>query len=177
LTVELKRSLRPIEPEGIPERHPIRLFLSAYERERRRIGLSRLPDPEPILGCLDGGIINYRILLEPVCGRPCLDFIPLDKGSKVPGIGSTRILRGELYTHGIAPRLADERVMELAGSIILKTHRLTEGLSARNKTLTVRVFRGVFPVWQKERQKPAVLLFIAPPYAEVGQEPNLRLQA
>ena len=163
----MERNLKQIGVGDIPQSHPIRLFHAAYEKENRSVGQSELPVLETMLGNLNATIISYSILLEPVRGEPFLDFMPLEKGAKVPGIESTRILRGELYTHRISPHLVDERVMELASSIILQTHRLSEGLSARNKTLNVRVFRGVFPVWQTLRQKPAVLLFIAPPYAEI----------
>jgi hypothetical protein len=170
LIMESKRSLRQIVPSELPRNHPVCLFLGHYEREKWEIDQAQLPNLENLLGSLDPRIADYCMLLESVTGDPYLDFIPLNKGEKVPGVESTRILRGEHYTHHIAPHLANERVLELASCIILKSHRLTEGLSARSKTLKVKVFRGVFPVWQMERQKPAVLLFIAPPYAEVQGE-------
>ncbi len=164
--LEAKRSLKQITEGEVPINHPIRVFLNAYQSQINGLGQSQTPVYETILEHINPAAMDYSMLLEPVPGDPYLDFAPLLKGSNVPGIDSTKVLRGELYTHGIAAHLADERIMELAGSIILQRYSLTAATSARNRTLNVRVFRGVFPVWQAQRQKPGILLFIALPYAE-----------
>jgi len=164
---EAKRSLKQITDGEVPINHPIRVFLNEYQNVTSGLGQSQLPSLELIEERINPTVLDYSMLMEPVPGEHYLDFAPLRKGANVPGIDNTRVLRGELYTHGIAAHLAEERIMELASSIILERHFLTAATSARNRTLNVRVFRGVFPVWQSERQKPGILLLIALPYAEV----------
>ena len=64
--------------------------------------------------------------------------------------------------------MVEERLMELASSIVLRSPFFSHGLSARSGTIDVKVFRGVFPLWQIQKNKPAVMLVIAPPYAETS---------
>mgnify|MGYP000722385652 CR=1 FL=1 len=112
--------------------------------------------------------MEYCLLMEPVSGEPFIDFVPRSKGARIPGIETTQIAPGELYTHKIKPTLAVERVMEMAASLVLKVPRLSEAMSARSTSLSMRVYRGVFPVWQSNTDKQGVILMIAPPYARLN---------
>jgi hypothetical protein len=80
----MKRNLALAGAEDIPGNHPIRLFLAAYERETRGMGQSILPDLETMGASVEPAIIDYSILLEPICGEPFLDFRPLNNYRLAP---------------------------------------------------------------------------------------------
>ena len=142
-------SLRQIDAHAIPDKHPIHSMRVAYEHHNSIHYY--LPEMERVLGMLDQRSLDYCIVLEPVRADTYLDFKPISKGAMVPGIGTTSIKRNELYTHGIAPHMVEERLMELASSIVLRSPFFSHGLSARSGTVDVKVFRGVFPLWQIQK--------------------------
>ena len=164
--IQKNRDLRQIVAHEIPDKHPIHSLRIAYEHHNSIH--YHLPDLNKVLGMVDKRSLDYCIILEPVTGDAYLDFAPISKGRMVPGIVGTCITRNELYTHGIADHLVEERLMELASSIVLRSPQFSHGLSARRKSINVNVFRAVFPVWQLLKNKPAVILAIAPPYAETS---------
>jgi len=168
MVVELSResALKQIVAADLPDRHPVRLLRDIYQREQRSNRFD-LPDFETFMGDNSQELLDFCLVLEPVPGDPYIDFTVQSKGAQIPGIEAAEAAPGELYTHRIAEGLAQERLMELASCIVLKTSRLTKATSARHSTLSVKVYRGVFPVWQVARKRSAAILMIAPRYAEL----------
>ncbi|MGI9354819.1 MAG: hypothetical protein ACR2PF_06630 [Rhizobiaceae bacterium] len=161
-----KSALKLIVAADLPDRHPVRLLRDIYQREQRGNQFD-LPDYETFVGDRAPELLDFCLVLEPVQGDPYLDFTVQSKGRQIPGIETAEIAPGELYTQRVAEEFAQERLMELASCIVLKNYRLTKANSARRSSLNVKVYRGVFPVWQVARKRSAAILMIAPRYVEL----------
>ena len=170
LELASKNVLKRVSIEPLPARHPIKILDQIYAQLARGVEGNQLPDLEDIIDLCPATLPDYWLLLEPVTAESFIDFIVRQKGSNIPGVISSKIETGERYSHYIKQALIDERLMELASSLVLKQPRYSEAKSARTKALNVRVYRGVFPVWQIARKKSAAILIIAQPYVELPPE-------
>ncbi len=159
--------LNSIELNEIADGHPISIMANHYLNTNQNIPTEGLPVLETLLARSDPELMTYGLLLEPTSVDPFLDFIVLQKGVNIPGIKTTSIEPGELYSQRLDPGLANERVMELATSLVLKKPMYARASSARKSTLNMKVLRGVFPIWQEKRRKSGVILMISPVYTQI----------
>lgn len=165
------QALRPVAVADVPERHPVRVLDGVYNELHEACEGEHLPDFRQLLRRLDGDLVEYCMALSPVAAEPFIDFVVLRKGARIPGIDLAEFQVGQVYSQHIVPDLLSERLMELASCLALRQSRLTEGRSARRKSLDVKVYRGVFPVWDQSLQRHIVVLAVAPIYATVAAEP------
>lgn len=169
--------LQPIDAEDIPDQHPIRVLHSLYTELREACEGQHLPDFRELLRRMDRDLSEYCMVLSPVAADPFIDFIIIRKGSRIPGVELVSFGIGERYSSSIVPERLGARLMELASCLALKTPRLSSAFSARKSALNVKVFRGVFPVWDQSLLQHIVLLAIAPVYATLSVEPHARTPA
>ena len=153
--------LGAVEIEGLPITNPIRRLNDRYARLRGQTNEPHLPHLQDFLEVLDDDLMDYCLVLLPVCSVPFIDFQVLHRGKKIPGSDVASFKYGEQYTDHILPKFAAERLLELASCLALKSRRFSETLSARRSSLKVRVYRAVFPVWLADHQTHGVILAIA----------------
>lgn len=172
ISIGLKPRLRKILVDEIPEKHPISVMAEHYAHFASLTPERDLPDYEDLMDAAHLELSSYFLLLEPTPSQTHIDFIVRSKGKNIPGIDSERIGRNELYSHQLDPATVNERLMELASTIVLKKPRFTRSTSARKSTINMKIFRATFPVWQVERRTSGVILMIAAPYSELTETVN-----
>ncbi len=163
-------TLEPVDAIEIPQTHPVRIIADIYEELRRKCEPQHLPAFDDLKPKLASELGDYCLVLRPIEAEPYIDFLVVHRGAKIPGVELASVAAGERYTEHVLPSLAEERLMELASCLALKKSRLSLAHSARQSSLTVKVYRAVFPVWHAEVQQYAVVLAIAPVYTKVAED-------
>lgn len=165
-----RSTLERVEAIEIPHTHPVRFIADIYDKLRQKCEPQHLPAFDALKPKLAGELGEYCLVLRPIEADPYIDFLVVHRGGKIPGVELASVAAGERYTEHVLPTLAEERLMELASCLALKKSRLSLAHSARQSSLTVKVYRAVFPVWHAEVQNFAVVLAIAPIYTKVAEE-------
>lgn len=164
------RVLKKIAPNDIAEMHPVRRLGRVYAALKERCAPQHLPDFDELAIAMGRELLEHCLVLSPIDADPFIDFLILRRGNKIPGLENCGFVAGERYSDHILPVLAEERLMELASSLALKQWRHTVGMSARVSSLSIKVYRGVFPVWDGQLERHNVVLAIAPVYAKLSYE-------
>lgn len=162
-TAPPQQDLVQVHGAQLPPNHPVRIIFEQYDVKYRLCAGQSLPILEELIERVGRPIFDYCVVMLPVAGDPYIDFEIIHKGSKLPGAHNF----GNRYTDNLLPKLANERLMELASCIALKSSRLTRAVSARPSTVGVKVYRCVMPVWSADCRQAGIVLAIAPIYADV----------
>lgn len=154
--------LRSIEINDLPVTNPIVRLSDTYARLRARSEEAELPHLHDFLQIVDEDLMHYCLILLPISGDPFLDFQVLHRGNRIPGSDLSAFKYGEVYTEHILSTFANERLLELASCLALKSCRFSATLSARQSSLKISVYRAVLPVWLADHQICGIILAIAP---------------
>ncbi len=165
----MSRTLERIPASALPATHPVAMINWFYVGLLRGCEPQHLPDFGEFMQAIGRELLSYCLVLSPVEADPFIDFLVLHKGQRIPGVDQTIFKPGERYSENIRVDLVEERVMELASCLALKQSRHSIAVSARMSTLNVRVYRGVFPVWDGQVGRHTVVLAIAPVYATMDK--------
>lgn len=163
-----KSCIERIAVGEIPLNHPVRMINDHYMQMREACEVQHLPALDMLMQDLSTDLSDYCILLRPIEADTYIDFLVLHRGAKMPGVELVSVCAGEKYSDHLSPTCSQERLMELASCLALKKPRLSLTHSARQSTLQLKVFRGVFPVWDPQIQQHAVLLAVAPIYTTMA---------
>ena len=154
--------LGSIEINELPVTNPIRRLRECYVRLHVQANEPHLPHLQEFLEVVDDDLMDYCLVLLPICGLPFIDFQVLHRGKKIPGSDLASFKYGEQYTDHILQQFAAERLLELASCLALKSSRFSKTRSARRSSLEVHVYRAVLPIWLADHQTHGVVLAIAP---------------
>jgi hypothetical protein len=155
-------AIRKVVEGEIPRSHPVSKIEVLYAELKRKCPNQFVPDYAEFMISIGCELGDYCMGLCPVEGDPFIEFIVLRAGSRVPGMSG--MVPGQPYTKDLLPDFAAERMMELASCLSLKSARLSNSISVRKGAVNIKIYRGVFPVWNIQLECHCVVLAIAPVY-------------